>query len=219
MENSHFCRIIHSLNDAITKFVSNFNPEFFKKHKIELMILDIIVVLVVAFGFFAGYSRGLIKTVFDTMSLIIGILAAMKLSSYTIDALESMLNISTSITYLLGLVITFIIVMAIVRFVGRKIESVLKAANVNVINQLAGGAVQGLFFAFLLSMAIWTLGNYNVMKPETKEGSITYPYLEPLPEAGKALFTAVKPIFQEFWDNTVRAMESMGGKIENEANG
>ena len=176
------------------------------------MILDIVVVLIVAFGFYAGYSRGLIKTVFDTMSLVIGILAAMKLSSYTIEALESVLNISKSITYLLGLVITFLLVMAIVRFVGRKVEAVLKAANINVVNKLAGGAVQGLFFAFLLSMAIWTLGNYNVMKPETKEKSITYPLLEPLPEAGKALFTAVKPVFQEFWDNTVEAMESMRGK-------
>ena len=70
------------------------------------------------------------------------------------------------------------------------------------------------FFAFLLSMLIWTLGNYNVMKPETKQGSVTYPLLEPLPEAGKAVFTAVKPIFQSFWDKTLEAMESVGGSSD-----
>lgn len=175
------------------------------------MGLDIIVVLVVAFGFYAGYSRGLVKTAFDTMSLVIGILAAMQLSKYTIGLLESMFNISPKFTYLIGLVITFIVVMAAVRFIGRRVEDVLEAANVNIINKLAGGALQGLFFAFLLSMLIWTLGNYNIMKPETKENSVTYPYLEPLPEAGKSVFLAVKPIFQDFWDNTVRAMESVGG--------
>ncbi len=172
------------------------------------MGLDIIVVLVVAFGFYAGYSRGLIKTVFDTASLLIGILAAMILSPLTIGLLESMFNISQRFTYLIGVVLTFIIAMAAIRFVGRRIEGILKAANINIINKVAGGTFQGLFFAFLLSMLLWTLGNYNVLKPETKEGSITYPLLEPLPEAGKSVFVAAKPIFQSFWDKTVEAMKS-----------
>lgn len=178
------------------------------------MGLDIVVVLIVAFGFFTGFNRGLVKTAFDTMSLVIGILAAMQLSKYTIGLLESMFNISPKFTYLVGLVVTFIVVMAGVRFVGRRIEDILKAANINIVNKLAGGVLQGAFFAFLLSMLIWTLGNYNVMKPETKENSITYPYLEPLPEAGKSLFVAVKPIFQDFWDNTVKALKSVDGAVE-----
>jgi hypothetical protein len=33
-----------------------------------------------------------------------------------------------------------------------------------------------------------------------------------LPEAGKAIFTAVKPLFQTFWENTVNAMDSLAGK-------
>jgi len=172
------------------------------------MGLDIIVVLVVAFGFYAGYSRGLIKTVFDTASLLIGILAAMILSPITIGLLEGVFNISPRFTYLVGLIVTFIVVMAAVRFIGRRIEGIMKAANINILNKVAGGAFQGLFFAFLLSMLIWTLGNYNVLKPETKKGSITYPLLEPLPEAGKSVFVAVKPIFQSFWDKTVEAMKS-----------
>jgi len=187
------------------------------------MVLDIFVVLVVAFGFYTGYSRGLIKTVFDTLSLVIGILAAMQLSGFVINALESVLNVSPFITYLIGIVITFLLVMALVRFIGRKLEDVFEAANINVLNKLAGGALQGLFFAFLISMALWVLGNYNVIKPETKAKSVTYPLLEPLPEAGKSVFKAVKPVFQTFWDKTVNAMESLGGKadeaLENTSNG
>ena len=178
------------------------------------MILDIIVVLIVAFGFYAGYSRGLIKTVFDTLSLVIGILAAMKLSPIVINLLDGLFNVSPTITYLIGIVITFIAVMALVRFVGKKMEDVFKAANINVVNKLAGGTVQGLFFAFIISMVLWALGNHNVVKEETKSASITYPLLEPLPEAGKAVFTAVKPVFQSFWEKTVDVMESIGGTAE-----
>jgi len=117
----------------------------------------------------------------------------MRLSTYTIDILESMFNISPKFTVLIGLVVTFIVVMAAVRFVGRRIEDILEAANINIINKLAGGVLQGAFFAFLLSMLIWALGNYNVMKESTKENSVTYPYLEPLPEVGKSVFLAAKP--------------------------
>ena len=70
-------------------------------------MLDIIVVLVVAFGFYTGYSRGLIKTVFDTLSLFIGILAALKLSPIAINAIDRLFNVAPSISYLLGIVITF----------------------------------------------------------------------------------------------------------------
>lgn len=182
------------------------------------MILDIFVVLVVAFGFYTGYSRGLIKTVFDTLSLLIGILAAMKLSPITINVLDSLFNIAPSLIYLIGIVITFLLVMALVRFVGRKLEDVFEAANINIVNKLAGGVLQGLFFAFLISMVLWVLGNYNVVKEETKRSSITYPLLEPLPEAGKSVFKAVKPIFQSFWDKTVEAMESIGGKADESIN-
>lgn len=178
------------------------------------MGLDIVVVLVVAFGFYAGYSRGFVKTVFDTMSLVIAILASMKLSVFTQELLESIFNIPEGLTFLISLVITFVVVMAAIRFVGRRIEDVFVAANINIINKLAGGALQGVFFAFILSMLIWTLGNYNVMKSETRQGSITYPLLEPLPEAGKAIFTAMKPIFQTFWENTSNAMDSLAGKSD-----
>ena len=63
-------------------------------------------------------------------------------------------------------------------------------------------------------MVLWVLGNYNVVKEETKANSVTYPLLEPLPEAGKSVFTAIKPIFQNFWDKTVEVMESIGSKAE-----
>jgi len=177
-------------------------------------MLDIIVVLIIAFGFYAGFSRGLAKTIFDTLSLIIAILAAMKLSPIVIGILDNSLNTSDTVNYLLGVVITFLIVMFIVRLIGQGVEKVFKAANINFINKIAGGALQGLFFAFVLSMILWVMGNYNVIKQETKDNSVTYPYLEPLPEAGRSLFEAAKPTFQKFWDETVDAMDAIGGKAE-----
>jgi len=180
------------------------------------MILDIIVAIVVAFGFYTGYSRGLIKTVFDTLSLLIGIIAALKLSPIVINLLEGLIKTSPAITFLVGIVITFIAVMALVRFIGNKLEDVFEAANINFVNKIAGGGVQALFFAFLLSMALWLMDNLKVLNPATKEQSMTYSLLEPLPEAGKGLFVAVKPVFSNFWNKTMDTMDQIKGKATGE---
>jgi len=173
------------------------------------MLLDLIVAIVIALGFYLGYSRGLIKTVFDSLSVVIGILAALKLSPFVINLLQDIIKTSPAITFLLGVVITFIAVMALIRFVGKKLESLLEAININFINKLAGGALQGLFFAYLLSLGLWLINSLNVLNPDTKAASITYPFLEPLPQKGKAVFESLKPVFKSFWDKTVEAMDSI----------
>jgi membrane protein required for colicin V production len=178
------------------------------------MTLDIIVAIVVSLGFYLGYSRGLIKTVFDSLSLVIGILAALILSPLIINILQSLLNTTPAMTFLLGVVITFIGVMALIRYIGRKLEAMLEAVNVNFVNKIAGGAIQGIFFAYLLSLGLWLVNSLNVLQPETKQASITYSLLEPLPEKGRAVFTKLRPVFSGFWSKTVEAMKGVRDKAE-----
>lgn len=180
------------------------------------MILDIIVALSVAFGFYLGFKRGLIKTVFDTLSLVIGILAALKLSPITISFIEKIVTVSPAVSYLLGLVITFLIVLGLIRLVGTQLEKLIEAINLSIINKAAGGILQGLFFAFLLSLGLWLLNNLNVLNPEIKQSSVTYRHLEPLPKQGEAVFMKARPIFEEFWQKTLQTFDRVNDAAEKE---
>lgn len=173
------------------------------------MILDLIIAIVITIGFYLGYTRGLIKTVFNSLSLIIGILAALKLSPIVMNILESVLKTSPALSFLLGIIITFLGVMYLIRFMSTKFEDILKAVKINFINKIAGGTLQALFYAYLLSLSLWLVDAMSVLKPEIKEASITYGLLEPLPEKGKGFFLAMKPIFKTFWDKTVASMDSV----------
>lgn len=177
------------------------------------MTLDIIIALIVALGFYLGYNRGLIKTVFDTLSLFIGVLAALKLSPFVINLVEQIIN-NKPLALIVGIVITFIAVMALIRFIGKKLEDVFKTANINFVNKLAGGAVQGLFFALLLSLLLGLLGNLQLLNPDTANNSTAYRLLKPLPEKSKVVFTKAKPIFTDFWNKTVEAMDTVKAKGE-----
>ena len=52
------------------------------------MILDIIFALVLVYGLYLGYPRGIIQSAFAVISVLVAILASMKLSPIMIAILE-----------------------------------------------------------------------------------------------------------------------------------
>jgi len=102
--------------------------------KEEKMIIDIVLALLVTYGFYTGFNRGLIDTFFDAISIVLGILVSIKLSYVLIDFVERILpNVSRQVAYLIGLILTFFLVMILIRFIGNKIEGIFKFANVNIV--------------------------------------------------------------------------------------
>lgn len=173
------------------------------------MFIDIVVAILISLGFYLGFQRGLIKTVFDTLSLFIGVLAALKLSPWTIDLLNSIFNMNKAIALILGIAITFLIVMMGIRFIGKKLEDLLEVAHVNSVNKFIGGTLQALFFAILLSYTVSYMSKLNVIKEETKAASVTYSTLMQMPAMSNKLIESLKPIFSEFWAKTNEAIDSM----------
>lgn len=183
------------------------------------MILDIILVLLVTYGFYTGFNRGLIDTLFDAVSIIVGILVALKLSYIIINFLEKILpNLSPQLVYLIGLVLTFFIVMLIIRFIGKKIEGIFKFANVNIINKIGGGLLLSFILATAFSFTVLLISQIGLLEESTIQQSRTYKMVEPFPEYAKSGFEKVKPYFQEFWDKTLEIIEK-AKELEKERKG
>ncbi len=178
------------------------------------MIIDIIAALLLAYGFYTGYSKGIIKTVFNTLSIFIGILAALKLSPIVIGLLEKIITTAPAIVFVLGFALTFIIFMGIIRFIGKKLEHMFKTVHLNFVNKILGGAVMSIFFLVIFSYGIWGLSELRVLNQQTSEESIAYPIVKPIPQATKKAFIAVKPIFSDFWDKVIVTMDKIKEKGE-----
>jgi membrane protein required for colicin V production len=178
------------------------------------MIIDIFTAILVSLGFYLGYQRGLIKTIFDTLSLIIGVLAALKLSPIVIKVLQSSFDISPAITFILGIAITFLLVMILIRFIGKKLEDLLEAVHINFVNKIAGGLLQALFFSVLLAYGVGLMDKVGMVKQNEKDKSFTYSYLGALPPLSQSLFNAMKPVFIDFWNITTSTMDKIKSKAE-----
>lgn len=172
------------------------------------MILDIVVVLILFYAFYTGFSKGIIGTIFQIFSLLIGILAAIKLHDFAEGAIQAAFNINPILAFVFGLAITFIVVIALIRFVGKKLEDFLKFANLNFINKIAGGVFLTVFVALLAAYGYKGLNNLQLISDEQIESSFTYPLLKPLPKAVKPITDALSPLVQEFW---IKAGELMDG--------
>lgn len=172
------------------------------------MIIDIILALLVTYGFYTGFNRGLIDTFFDLISVVIGVLVAIKLSYILIEFLEKILpNISQEVVYFIGLIGTFFLVMILVRFLGDKLEGMFKFIKLNVINKVAGGLLKAFLLSTLFSFVILLVGKINLLPADTVSQSRTYKFIEPFPTYAEAGFNKIKPYCQEFWDKTMEVID------------
>ncbi len=173
------------------------------------MTLDIIFVLVAALGFWAGYSRGIIKTFFTVVSFTIGLLAAFKMAPAFTKFLEDLTKNDNPLMFIAGFLLSFIIMMVVLRLIARALEGLLKSANINFINQIIGGAVLGALAILVYSTMVWFADKSHMIDQNTKDTSLTYNYTKEFPGQMKVVGEQLRPVFTDFWNEALDFMDRM----------
>jgi len=173
------------------------------------MVIDLLALAFAAWGFFLGFNRGIIKTLFTVLSYTLGFTAAVKFAPPMTKFLESLFNYDNPLLFLVGFILSFILIMLAIRSLANILERSLEAANINIINKAIGGGVMCglmiLLFSVLLKLGIDS-GTINQM---TLRDSHTYPILEQYPAQVWKITEALKPTFQEFWDHSLDFMDEV----------
>ncbi len=173
------------------------------------MTLDIIFVLMAAIGFWMGYSRGIIQTVFTILSFTIGLLAAFKMAPAFTNFLEDLTKSTNPLMFIAGFLLSFVIMMVILRLISRGLEGLLKSANINFINQIIGGVVLGAGSILIYSTMVWFADKSHMIDQNTKDTSVTYNYTKEFPGQMKAVGAQLKPVFTDFWNEALDFMDKM----------
>lgn len=170
------------------------------------MAIDITLVIFTVYGFWVGFSRGIIGTIFTVLSYIFGGLAAMKLSPSVTRLLEEQFG-ANPLWFIPALLLTFIGTMMLLRFIGRSLEGVLKSVNINIINQIFGGALSAAFMILIFSVLMTFAEASKLITPKTVGDSFSYTYVKEFPKQMKIVFEKAKPIFLTFWDESTEFMD------------
>ncbi len=173
------------------------------------MYIDILFIAAVGYGFFKGFSQGIITSIFSVLGIVIAFMAAFKLSPYMTEMLEKGFEIYNPFMFLAGFGVTFFLTKWMLHFVAEFITGVLEVAHVNLVNQTIGALILTVIFSFIFSVLIWFADSVRVLSPQQKATSISYRFLEPLRESGFKLIGNSKPIFQNFLSRTDKMLDGV----------
>lgn len=143
--------------------------------------LDIIIAIILLLFGVKGFRKGLIIEVVTLLAFAVGIYGAMHFSDFTAEHLKEFMEINPKYLNTTAFVLTFILLVILVNIIGRMVTKLIQAMNLGFFNKL-GGAVFGMAKGVLLcSIMVMVLNNFQligIVKPEEREQSKLYPYIE-----------------------------------------
>ena len=143
--------------------------------------LDIIIAILLLLFAWKGFRKGLIIEVVTLLAFGIGIYGAMHFSDFTARHLQDFMEINPKYINTVAFVLTFILLVIAVNAIGRAVTGLIRAMNLNFFNKLGGavfGAAKGVLLCSVMVMVLNNLQLIGVVKPEVREGSKLYPYIE-----------------------------------------
>jgi membrane protein required for colicin V production len=173
------------------------------------MSIDVVLLLVALYGFYLGFSDGIIKTVFSFLSYAIGLMLAIKFSPAMTRFIETGFHVKNPLILVLGFIITFFLGMYIIRFVADAMTGVLQMVRINILNQIIGGVFLSLGFMTMYSVMVWFGESTGFISPQTAAQSHTLPYLRKLPAQAQTMFSGLKPMLSDFWRESGSMMDRM----------
>lgn len=164
------------------------------------MIIDIIFAILLIIAIFKGLRRGFIIAIFSVLAFIIGLAAAMKLSTVAADYLGNSTNISGKWLPFISFLVVFLLVVVIVRIVAKLIEKSVEFAMLGWLNRLLGVVLYVALYTTILSILLFYAVQMNLLKQETLLASATYNFIEPWGPYAINGLGAIIPWFRDMFD-------------------
>ena len=143
------------------------------------MIIDIIVAIILILAAIKGYRQGLIVALFSVIAFIIGLAAALKLSVVVAGYIGQAVKISDKWLPIISFALVFLIVVLLVRLGARFIQRTVEFAMLGWLNRLGGILLYAGLYILIFSILIFYADQLGFIKPETKNESVTYAYIQP----------------------------------------
>jgi membrane protein required for colicin V production len=118
-------------------------------------IFDIIVILILGLGGYAGYKKGLLLELVTFFAFIIAVLSAFKLLKEGMVWMTPYMKDFPQLLPYVTFIIIFVLVFVGIYFFGRFLKSILDYTILGVFDK-AAGAIMGVFkTTFMISLFIW----------------------------------------------------------------
>jgi membrane protein required for colicin V production len=177
------------------------------------MIIDVIFAILMVLAVIQGYRRGLIVAVFSFIAIIVGLAAAIKLSTAVANHLGHAVKVSDKWLPILSFVLVFLIVIILIRLGAKLVQRVTETVMLGWINRLAGVLLYAALYTTVFSILLFYATQVKLIKPETTEASVTYSFIQPWgPKAIDSLGVII-PFFKNMFSELEQFFSGVSEKI------
>ncbi|MGB0165818.1 MAG: CvpA family protein [Luteibaculum sp.] len=167
-------------------------------------MLDVVLILPLAYAGFKGFSKGFIYEVFSLLALGLGIYGCMEFSGYATQELSAHVDPDSSWLPLLSYTLTFIVIVIIVSLAGKLLTKAVGIVQLGLVNKLFGILFGVLKAAFFLSAVLLVFNAFNdalnLLQEDTMKKSLLF---EPLSQFLLVVIPGNEsnPVYQTFLEN------------------
>ena len=176
------------------------------------MLIDIIAFSLLVLAIFKGLSKGLIVALFSFLAFIIGLAAALKLSTAMADYIGTNVEVSQRWLPFIAFFVVFLVVVLLVRLGAKLLQGAVQMVMLGWANRLGGVILYVLIYYFIYSILLFYATQLHLIKPETAEASLTYEWIAPFGPKVIAVLGSVVPFFRDIFDELLQFFDTVAEK-------
>ncbi len=161
------------------------------------MFIDILFLFLIISAVIKGYSKGLIVAIFSFAAVIIGLAAALKLSSTVAVWLQKSVSISSYWLPFVAFALVMVGVIFLVKMGAKFVEKTVQFVMMGWVNKLGGIALYAALYTSVLSVVLFYFDKMQLIKQETFVASKSYWFIQPWATKVIAIFGKIIPIFKD----------------------
>ena len=163
------------------------------------MLIDILFVLIIGYGFYLGFSERVINTFSLGLLVVLALLLSVNLAPRISDFLAPRLNVDGGITFFIGMLVSFFVGVILIRVIITWIEGIVDKENISIAAKLGSGLIMGSLLLVVYGLGLQAVDKISGIDRKVKRESATYYFAEDFPNVAKRSITSVSPVAKEFW--------------------
>ena len=154
--------------------------------------IDFVILIILVFALFRGFTDGLVKELASLLALVLGIWGAIKFSGLTAEKLYDFFDMTGKYVGILAFVITLVILVLIIQVVGVLADRFIKAISLGFLNRLLGMVFGVIKTALILSIIFVVLNAIHAKHPFLPEEKIKQSkFYNPIADLAPAIFPII----------------------------
>ncbi|WP_300602749.1 CvpA family protein [Niabella sp.] len=164
------------------------------------MIIDLVFAVLVCLALLKGYRKGLIVGLFSYLALVIGLAAAMKLSSVVAGKIGTIVKLSDKWLPVVAFLVVLVGVILLVRWLAKLLQFSVEKIMLGWANRLGGMVLFTMLYLAVFSILLFYLNQLHLLPANTVKDSATFGFTQSFGKRAMDTIGLLIPAFRNLFE-------------------